>query len=383
MGNTVSKLNYLTIIAIAVVYLLAGGRPAQAAAIKDLAQLRGVRDNQLIGMGLVSGLAGTGDDVKSTPQAGEALSNLLSRFGFQVDPALLKSKNFAAVMVTANMPAYLKQGDRLDVQVSAIGNAKSLEGGMLLMTELRGADTFYGNEDGNAPIYALAQGNISFGSVIGSKVKVATRGGITGGAIIEREIQSTITNERDRLEYNLRDPDFTTASRIAEAINEDFNGNGFGSNARIASALDAGTVEVLVPIESRLTLVDFISRIEQLEVRPDSQAKVVIDQATGTIAMGGNVRIRPVHVSQGNMSFSFGNGLVESGSEAPNNVVVPDASDADMALPLGPVDQYTEDTTAAEVAAGLNKLRLSAEDIVEIFIQIHKVGAMDAELLVI
>ncbi|MCB1216152.1 flagellar basal body P-ring protein FlgI [bacterium] len=375
--------NFIGITLLAIALILSTLSPARAAAIKDLAQLRGVRDNQLIGMGLVTGLGGTGDDVKSTPQAGDALSNLLARFGFQVDPALLKSKNFAAVMVTANMPAYAKQGDRLDIEVSAIGNAKSLEGGMLLMTELRGADTFYGTA-GEAPIYALAQGSISLGSVNGSgRVKIQTRGSVPGGAIIEHEIASNITNERDRLEYNLRDPDFTTAARIAEAINEDFNGNSFGSNARIASALDGGTVEVLIPIESRLSLVDFISHIEQLEVSPDSQARVVIDQSTGTIAMGGNVRIRPVHVSHGNMSLSFGNGLIESGSEAPDNMVIPDGSDADMVLPLGPADDNSGDTTAAEVAAGLNKLRLSAQDIVEIFLQIHKVGAMDAELIVI
>lgn len=357
---------------------------ASAAAIKDLAQLRGVRDNQLIGMGLVTGLQGTGDDVKSTPQAGEALSNLLARFGFQVDPALLKSKNFAAVMVTANMPAYAKQGDRIDIEVSAIGNAKSLEGGLLLMTEMRGADTFYANADGQAPIYALAQGSLTLGSVNGGgRSAIETKGSIPGGAIIEREIASNITNERDRLQFNLRNPDFTTAARIAEAINEDFNRSTFGEGVRIASAIDGGTVEVIIPIETRLNLVDYIARLEQLQVTPDSQARVVIDQNTGTISMGGNVRIRPVHVSHGSMSFSFGNGLIESGSQAPDNIVVPDELDPDMVLPLSVEDDFSSDTTAAEVAAGLNKLRLSAEDIVEIFLQLHRVGAMDAELIVI
>jgi flagellar P-ring protein precursor FlgI len=357
---------------------------AEAASIKDLAQLEGVRDNQLIGMGLVSGLPGTGDDVKSSPQAGEALGNLMSHFGFQIDPQLIKSKNFAAVMLTATLPAYANPGDRLDVEVSTIGNAKNLEGGMLLMTELRGADTFYGSQEGNAPIYALAQGSISSGSVNRSgRSAILTKGSIPGGALVERSVNSTVSADGNRLHYNLREPDFTTAARIAMAINQDFNSAGFGSNARIATAVDKGKVEVLIPLEARLSLVDFIARIEQLQVTPDSIARIVIDQNTGTIAMGGSVRIRPVHISHGSMSFSFGNGLIEAGTSTvsdPSEAVAADAV-GNMLLPSSDTGDAVSETTAADVAAGLNKLKLSAEDIVEIFLQIHRVGAMDAELV--
>lgn len=376
-GNKIFRTVIITMLAMAG---LACGQ-AEAAAIKDLAQLEGVRDNQLIGMGLVSGLPGTGDDVKSSPQAGEALSNLMSHFGFQINPQLIKSKNFAAVMLTATLPAYANPGDRLDVEVSTIGNAKNLEGGMLLMTELRGADTFYGAQEGSAPIYALAQGSISPGSVNRSgRSAILTKGSIPGGALVERTVHSTVSEDGNRLHYNLKEPDFTTAARIAMAINEDFNSAGFGTNARIATAVEKGKVEVLIPLEARLSLVDFIARIEQLQVTPDSSARIVIDQNTGTIAMGGSVRIRPVHISHGSMTFSFGNELIESGSVAGNEPV--DSVDAvgNMLLPSASEADNGSETTAAEVAAGLNRLKLSAEDIVEIFLQIYRVGAMDADL---
>ena len=380
----VNEIRNLCVVILGLGMIWLGTERADAAAIKDLAQIEGVRDNQLIGMGLISGLPGTGDDVKSSPQAGEALSNLMSHFGFQIDPVMIKSKNFAAVMLTATLPAYANPGDRLDVEVSTIGNAKSLEGGMLLMTELRGADTFYGSSEGDAPIYALAQGSITFGSVNGNKSKaIATKGSIPGGALVERSVKSTVTADGNRLNFNLKDPDFTTAARIARAINDDFNSSGFGTNARIATAVEKGKVQVLIPLEARLSLVDFISRMEQLEVTPDGTAKVVINQNTGTIAMGGDVRIRPVHVSHGSMTFSFGNGMFESGLDNSGANFLPDGTQSIMPMDLSADTAGMEETTAAQIAEGLNKLKLGAQDIVEIFMQIHSVGAMDAELEVI
>lgn len=385
--------------------LAALSAPALAARIKDVASIDGVRDNQLIGFGLVGGLAGTGDDPKSAPYTAEAIANMLATFGFTVEPLQVKVKNFAAVMVTADLPAFAKDGDRLDVTVSAIGTAKSLEGGQLYQTLLKGAD---------GEVYAVAQGSVSLGSTVGGGGRgrgqsvFATVGRIPTGALVENAVPSTILKPDGALRLNLHTPDFTTASTMVEAINS-------ALDPGLARAEDAGTVRVNVPPEYGGNLVPFIALLENLEVQPGLSAKVVINQRTGTIVLGHNVTILPVAVTHGSMTLTFGEeikapGIEEEGTEQTPAETTPAAGaggEAGQALPLpGAVGEgaagaqppeaemtYAEPlsggellrqaTTAEEVALGLNKMNLSPADVVAIFEAIDAAGALLGELEVI
>jgi flagellar P-ring protein precursor FlgI len=355
--------------------------PAAAARVKDLASIDGVRDNQLIGFGLVGGLAGTGDDPKSAPYTAEAIANMMASFGFEVEPLTIKVKNFAAVMVTCDMPAYVSSGDRLDVQISSVGSAKSLEGGQLYQTLLRGADD---------RVYAVAQGAVSLGRTIGDDGGGGGRGGlktigrVPQGALVESTIPSTLIKEDGGLHLNLHTPDFTTAAALAEAVNV-----AFGRDS--SRALDAGTVGVVIPVEFRANLVPFISVLENLEVEPDTVAKVVINQRTGTVVMGQHVTIMPVAVAHGSMTLTFGE-TIESPGTADEET--PEAAPSG-APPIGgeatPAEASPEEelellrlpTTAEKVALGLGKMNLAPADIVAIFEAIAAAGALLGELEVI
>jgi len=262
--------------------------------IKDLANIEGVRQNQLIGYGLVVGLNGTGDTLNNIPFTKQSLQAMLERLGVNIRGQTLRTGNVAAVMVTANLPAFSTQGTRIDITVSALGDAKSLQGGTLLVTPLLGAD-------GN--VYAVAQGSVAISGfqAEGEAAKIVrgvpTVGRISNGALIEREIEFNL-NRQNQLRMALRNPDFTTAKRIAAAIN-DFIG------IPTAEPLDPSTVGITVPAQYRGNVVKLLTEVEQLQVEPDLSAKIVIDERSGVIVMGRDVRVSMVAVAQGNLTVSI------------------------------------------------------------------------------
>jgi len=269
------------------------GTYAEAARIKDIAEIGGVRDNQLIGYGLVVGLAGTGDDVKNGFTK-ETLANLLSRQGLSTKDKTLKADNIAAAMVTANLPAFSRIGTRIDVSVSSIGDAKSLQGGTLLMTPLRGAD---------GEIYAVAQGPLTLGGFSaggagGSVTKNHTSVGfIANGAFVERELKHELDRNR-AFTLNLHSPDFTTAKRLTEIVAQ--------NNPYVdARQVDSRTVALKLKAAFSGTMVDLIPQIESLDVPVDSTAVVVMNEKTGTVVMGENVRISTVAIAHGNLSVQI------------------------------------------------------------------------------
>ena len=271
--------------------------PVEAGAtsrIKDLANIEGVRQNQLIGYGLVVGLNGTGDTLNNIPFTKQSLQAMLERLGVNVRGQTLRTGNVAAVMVTANFPAFATQGTRIDVTVSSLGDAKSLQGGMLLVTPLLGAD-------GN--VYAVGQGSVAIGGfqAEGEAAKIVrgvpTVGRISNGALIEREIEFNL-NRQSQLRMALRNPDFTTAKRIAAAIN-DYIG------VPTAEPLDPSTIGITVPQQYRGNVVSLLTEVEQLQVEPDIAAKIVIDERSGIIVMGNDVRVSTVAVAQGNLTVTI------------------------------------------------------------------------------
>ncbi len=269
--------------------------PAEAFAysrVKDLVDVEGIRDNMLVGYGLVVGLNGSGDTLRNSPFTQQSLETMLERMGVNTRGENMQTKNTAAVMVTANLPAFASQGTRIDVSVSALGDAKSLEGGTLLVTPLFGAD-------GN--IYVLAQGALTIGgfSAQGTAASVTrgvpTAGRIANGAIVERQTNFKLASEHS-LKLSLRNPDLTTAARIAQAINRFI-----GSN--VADATDPSNVKLTVPADYPGGVVSMLSDIEQLKITPDQSAKVVIDEQSGVIVMGSDVRISTVAIAQGNLTI--------------------------------------------------------------------------------
>ncbi len=264
--------------------------------LKDIAMFRGARDNQLFGVGLVVGLNGTGDS-GSAPSS--LVVNMLKNFGVNIDLSSLKSKSTALVMVTADIPAFYKEGMRLDVLVSALGDAKSLEGGVLLQTPLYGAD---------GKVYAVAQGNISIG---GSNVKQSvnlqsrykTVGYIPSGAIVEKEIPTKLL-DGSSVTILLNHPDITTAARVAEAINLKFD-------RKIAKAVDPASIKVFVPSAFTNDIMTFLSIVENVDIAPDTPAKVVINERTGTVVFGGNITLGDFTMSYGSFSISVSNGKVD------------------------------------------------------------------------
>src|SRR5437016_13406940 len=282
--------------ALAATLMLAGiAAPAAATSrIKDLANIEGVRQNQLIGYGLVVGLNGTGDTLNNIPFTKQSLQAMLERLGVNIRGAQMRTGNVAAVMVTANLPAFATQGTRMDVTVSALGDSKSLQGGTLLVTPLLGAD-------GN--VYAVAQGSLAISGfqAEGDAAKIVrgvpTVGRISNGAIIEREIDFAL-NKLGQLRLALRNADFTTAKRIASAVN-DFIGS------PTAEPIDPSTVQITIPKKFQGNVVALLTEIEQLQVEPDLAAKVIIDERSGIIVMGRDVRVSTVAVAQGNLTVTI------------------------------------------------------------------------------
>ena len=341
--------------------------------IKDIVDFEGVRENMLIGYGLVVGLNGTGDTLSSSIFTRESLVGMLERLGVNARDDSLKTDNVAAVMVTATLPPFAKQGTRIDLSLSAIGDADSLLGGTLLVTPLVGAD---------GEVYAVAQGPVAVGGVsaggAGAEVSkgVPTNGRIASGAIIEREISFDLQG-LDTLRISLRNPDFTTARRIAQAINSFVGGP-------IAQSRDSATVSLVVPDKYRGKMVALITDIEQLRVTPDISAKVVIDEQTGIIVMGENVRISTVAIAQGNLTIRITETPQVSQplpfSEEGETVTVPRTQieideDEDKRLSV-----LSNSVTLQELVDGLNALGIGPRDMISILQAIKAAGALQAEI---
>jgi flagellar P-ring protein precursor FlgI len=350
----------------------AAGAPAHATSrIKDLTSIEGVRENQLIGYGLVVGLQGTGDTINNSPFTKQSLQAMLERLGVNIRGQTLRTGNVAAVMVTGNLPAFSTQGTRLDVTVSALGDAKSLQGGTLLVTPLLGAD-------GN--VYGVAQGSLAIGGfqAEGEAAKITrgvpTVGRIANGAIIEREIDFAL-NRLGQLRLALRNADFTTAKRIAAAIN-DFLG------MPTAEPLDPSTVQVTVPKEYTGNVVGLLTEVEQLQIEPDLPAKVIIDERSGIIVMGRDVRISMVAVAQGNLTVTIAE-TPQVSQPAPfslgETVVVP-RSNVNVEEDGKKLAIVREGVSLQQLVDGLNALGIGPRDLISILQAIKAAGAMQADL---
>jgi len=339
--------------------------------IKDLANIEGVRQNQLIGYGLVVGLNGTGDTLNNIPFTRQSLQAMLERLGVNIRGQTLRTGNVAAVMVTANLPAFGTQGSRIDVTVSALGDAKSLNGGTLLVTPLLGAD-------GN--VYAVAQGSLAIAGfqAEGDAAKITrgvpTVGRISNGAIIEREIDFAL-NRLNQVRLALRNPDFTTAKRIAAAIN-DFTG------AAIAEPLDSSTVQISVPERFSGNVVALLTEIEQLQIEPDMPAKIVIDERSGIIVMGRDVRVSTVAVAQGNLTVTISETpqVSQPNPFAGGDTVVVPRTQVSVQEDGRKLAMVREGVSLQELVDGLNALGIGPRDLIAILQAIKSAGAIQADI---
>jgi flagellar P-ring protein precursor FlgI len=353
--------------------------PAHAGAssrIKDLVNIEGVRENQLVGYGLVVGLNGTGDTLNNIPFTKQSLTAMLERLGVnirgQAAQQSLRTGNIAAVMVTANLPAFGTQGTRIDITVSALGDAKSLQGGTLLVTPLLGAD-------GN--VYAVGQGSVAIGGfqAEGEAAKIVrgvpTVGRISNGAIIEREIDFNL-NQQSQLRVALRNPDFTTAKRIAGAIN-DFIG------APTAEPLDPGTVGITIPPSYRGNVISLLTEVEQLRVEPDLPAKIVIDERSGIIVIGSNVRVSTVAVAQGNLTVTVSETPQVSQptpfSRGGSTVTVP-RTRIGVQEDGRKLAVVSNGVSLQQLVDGLNALGIGPRDLIAILQAIKAAGAIQADI---
>ena len=340
--------------------------------IKDIADFEGVRENQLIGYGLVVGLQGTGDSLRNVAATRQSLTAMLERLGVNTRDLNLNTKNVAAVMVTTNLPAFAAQGSRIDVTVSALGDAKSLSGGQLLVTPLVGADQ---------QVYAVAQGAIaiggfSAGGASGSSVTrgVPTVGRISSGALVEREVHFDLAGQQE-LKLALRNPDFTTARRVADAVN-----GAIGPG--VARAANPGSVVVQRPATFAGDMVDLLTRIEGLSIDPDLPAKIIIDETSGVVVMGENVRVSTVAIAQGALTISVNEQPAVSqplpfsqGETAviPQSTVSVDEGQGGLALVRGGVP-------LKDLVDGLNALGVSPRDMISILQALKAAGAIQAEI---
>ena len=345
--------------------------------IKDIAKVQGVRSNQLVGYGLVMGLDGTGDSNK-TLEVLQSVANMLRKFGVTIDQASLKTKNVAAVVVTATLPPFVREGDTIDVAVSSMGDAKSIQGGTLIQTPLQA---------GNGEVYAVAQGAVSTGGfTAGNSSSGSTRqknfptvGMTPNGAIVERTVEDDLGQD-GTLSLSLANPDFTTASRVAQAINMRYAG--------VATAANPGRVDIRIPPFFRNNVVSFVAGIEELPIMPDNIAKVVVNERTGTIVMGGDVAVDNIAITQGGISisieteqdvsqpmpYSMGSGAKTvttkndnvSVSEEKANTIVLDAT-----------------ANVNDIVGALNAVGATPRDIISILQAMKAAGALHAELEII
>lgn len=343
-----------------------------ATRIKDIAAFDGVRDNQLVGYGLIVGLNGSGDS-DQTKFPVQSLVNMLERMGVTVNRADIKVKNVAAVMVTATLPPFAKQGTKLDVLVSSLGDAKTIAGGTLIMTPLKGADN---------QVYAVAQGSIltnsfAFGGQGASATKNhPTAGRIPAGALVERELPNVLAG-KSNLRLNLAQSDFTTAARIAAAINKTFKG--------AAGSSDGGSVMVQVPDEYASRPVEFIAQLENLEVTQDQPARVVVNERTGTVVMGDKVKISSVAVSHGNLTLTIKETPKVSQPKPLSNGETKEVPRTELKVQEEQkrLSLLPEGNTIGDVVRGLNLLGVTPRDLISILQSIKAAGALQAELVII
>ena len=369
-----NKLIMKIYVGLALIFFISGS--AEAARIKDLSGIKGVRSNQLIGFGLVIGLTKTGDSAVNVFFSIQAIASMLKKLGVTIPSdriGQLQFKNIATVIVTADLPAFAKHGDSIDVTVSSLGDAKSLQGGTLLMTPLKGTDN---------NTYAVAQGPISIGgfSVQGAARGVQknhlTVGRISNGGLVEKEIKSNF-NIKDEIILALKKTDFTTASRITKAINNDMKDE-------VATMLDGRTVRIQLPKFYLNNASDLVTKIESIEVAPDTEAKVIIDERTGTVVMGENVRISSVAVAHGALFVQIKEEPVVSqppalASETAETVVLPrtrisvgEGEDKLLVIP--------KSVSLGDVVQGLNSIGVTPRDLIAILQAIKSSGALHARL---
>jgi flagellar P-ring protein precursor FlgI len=351
--------------------------PAHGASrIKDIVNIENIRDNQLIGYGLVVGLNGTGDSLRNAPFTQQSLQAMLERLGVNIRDVSMNTKNVAAVTVTATLPPFARRGSRIDVTISTLGDAQSLQGGTLLVSPLVGMD---------GEVYAVAQGQVAVSGFQaqgqGASVTrgVTTAGRIANGAIVEREVAFNL-DALSELNLSLRNPDLTTARRVAVAINT-------ARGTPVADVLDPTTVRVRLPEGAQQGIVDLITEIEQLPVTVDQPAKVIIDEASGTIVMGSDVKISRVAIAQGNLTIriteqpqvSQPGPLAQAGQTAVvprTDIQVDDSSDARMAV-------FNPGVSLQDLVDGLNALGVGPRDMITILQALKAAGALQAELEVL
>ena len=317
---------------------------AHAARVKDIANVRGVRDNQLIGYGIIVGLKGTGDS--KSEFTNKSMTRMFDKLGIKVEDKEIASKNVAAVILTATLPPFARAGNKLDVTVSSVGDSSSLAGGTLLQSPLRAADQ---------QIYAVAQGSLLVGSGADVFTTVAR---LPNGAIIERDVAEDFTS-RKMFRLTLHNPDFTTAARLAKRINLDLSG-------KYATAKDAGTVDIIVPFSYEGRAVELLASIETLDVTPDSRARVIVNEKTGTVVIGENVRISRVAISHGDLTVKIDGGKGGTGgnkSKDQDHVAVLDTG-----------------TSVGDLVKAMNSLGVSPKDLITILQNIKAAGALQGEL---
>jgi flagellar P-ring protein precursor FlgI len=345
--------------------------PVDAASrVKDIAMIAGARDNQLVGYGIVTGIAGDGD--KNPVYTLQTIANFLQRFGITVPAATLSSKNVAAVVVTADIAAFKKNGSRVDVTVASMGDAKTLQGGVLMQTPLLGAD---------GKVYATAQGALSIGGISGGNEGASvqknhpTTAQIISGGLVEREIPTEIAHD-NIIELLLREPDFTSSARLALAINQVFTNS--------SESADSTTVRVKIPEGVQGSVVDFIARIENIEVDADTPARIVINERTGTIVATSHIRISSCAVSHGNITITIANSY-DASQPMPfartGNTVVTPRTDTQVTEQQGRLVPLPELPTVEKVAANLNSLGVTPRDMMAIFQAMKQAGALHAELV--
>lgn len=366
----------MTILVLGIVLLCGGLVGAQAVEpirydtpivrVKDVARVQGDRDNQIFGLGLIVGLQGTGDGSGSKANI-QMIANMLEGFGITVSANDLRMRNIAAVMVTADLPTSLRSGDRLDVTVSSIGDARSLQGGFLLQTPLQAA---------NGQVYAVAQGPVSIGGFVvrggaGGQVNHTTVGTVTNGAIVERELEVYDFGSGGLISMVLLQPDFTTASRLVQVVNEVYQQD-------LAWARDQGTVEIRIPAGYATNVVQFIAELEELPIRPDANAKVVINERTGTVVMGSQVRIASIAVSHGNLKVQ-----VEQSSNFGGDLGLDRELSDEMAQEYNQTAVLGGNASVQDLVDALNAVGATPRDIIAILQAVKAAGALFGDLIII
>lgn len=372
IAKTTGSLPCLCTLLLLCFFLGLSPHPAEAVRIKDIASFSGVRDNQLTGYGLVVGLSGTGDK-KDSAFTMRSMVNMLEKMGVRVDMKQMKPKNVAAVMVTARMPVSAKPGNRLDITVSSLGDSTSLLGGVLIQTPLKGVD---------GKVYALAQGSLTVGgfSVAGGQAQaqknIATVGQVPGGATVERSIPFAF-NDMNNLSLSLNAPDFSTCMQIVERINKALGGS-------FARADDVGTISLAIPPDFKGNIVPLMASLENLEVTPDSAAKVVVDEKTGTIILGRDVRISRVAVAHGNLQVMVreNEDVSQPGPFSSGSTAITPSTDIATREEQRKLN-ILEGATLQELVDALNAVGATPRDLISILRSMKAAGALHAHLEVI